>query len=354
MLFSTVVSITRLVIVAGLFSLTACGGGTPSDPGGGGTPAPAGHPVIGFVYYDENGNGTLDPAEAVRLPNVTVTVGGRTGQATTGGRFTVANVPAGAQSATTTPGSLPAYFTAATSVPVTVPQAGGDVAVPATLPIQPNRPNVYMAFGDSITAGDGADPGETYPDWLRADLRAFWGKADLINQGVAGTKSYQGEARLFSLLARHRPAYVLILYGTNDWNDAPCRNDISNCETIDALRSMINQTRDFAAQPIVGTIPPVNPAYLDKLPEERNAWVSTMNDQLRAMAQQEQVQIAEIHADLMAEPDLTALFADEKHPNSEGYRVIAGSWFRAITQPLGANSASRRGFFGFSFTPPGS
>jgi len=237
---------------------------------------------------------------------------------------------------------------------VTVPQTGGDIAVPATLPIAPNHPNLYMAFGDSITAGDGSDLGEAYPDWLREDLRAFWGKADMNNQGVAGTKSYQGEARLFNLLARFRPAYVLILYGTNDWNDAPCRNDISNCETIVSLRSMINQTRDFAAQPIVGTIPPVNPAYLDKFPEERNAWVSAMNEQLRAMAQQEQVQIAEIHADFIAEPDQSALFADDKHPNSEGYRVIAGSWFRAITQPLGANSTSRRGFFGFSFGLPGS
>jgi len=352
-LFSKVVSIARYATLAFLVPLAACGGGTPSDPNGGGTPTP-GHPVSGFVYYDENGNGALESAETVRLPNVTVTVGGRSAQTTAGGRFTVNDVPAGSQSASPSPASLPVYFDAGTAVLVTVPQGGGDVAVPATLPIAPNRPNVYMAFGDSITAGDGSDPGEAYPDWLREDLRAFWGKADMLNQGDPGTKSYQGDARLFNLLARRRPAYVLILYGTNDWNDPPCRNDISNCETVDALRSMINQTRDFAAVPILGTIPPVNPAYLDHLPEERNAWVSAMNEQLRTMAQQERVQIAKVYADFMAEPDLSALFADDKHPNSDGYRVMAGSWFRAITQPLRANSTSRRGFFGFSLGLPAS
>jgi len=353
MLFSNVVSSSRLSSFICLIALAACGGGpgTPTDPGRP-TPVP-GHPVSGFVYYDENGNGALDASETVRLPNVTVSVGGRTGQSTAEGRFTVTDVPAGTQSASPTPDSLPAYFTAEAAVSVAVPQAGGELAVPATLPIAPNKPNVYMAFGDSITAGDGAGPGESYPDWLQADLRAYWGKALILNQGVPGTKSNQGESRLLTLLARYRPAYVLILYGTNDWNEPQCRNpDLFPCFTIDALRSMILQSRDFGAQPIVGTIPPVNPAYTDKNVEERNQWVVAMNGLLRTMAQQERVQVAEVHADFAAEPDLRALFADEKHPSAEGYRVMARSWWNAITGPLsvGGSSRPRRSF---SFAPAG-
>lgn len=355
MLFSNVVTSPRLPLLISLIALAACGGGPgiPTDPGGG-TPPP-GHPVSGFVYYDENGNGALDATETVRLPNVTVSIGGRTGQSTAEGRFTVANVPAGEQSAAPTPDSLPAYFAAATAVSVTVPQTAGDVAVPATLPIEPNHPNLYLAFGDSITAGDGAGPGEAYPDWLREDLRAYWGKADTLNRGDPGTKSNQGESRLLGLLAKHRPAYVLILYGTNDWNEPQCRNpDTFPCFTIDALRSMVLQTRDFGALPILGTIPPVNPAYADKNPEERNAWVESMNGLVRTMAQQERVQIAEIHDDFLAEPDLSALFADDKHPNVEGYQVMARSWLRAVTMPLGVGTSSRgRRRLGFSFGPPG-
>jgi acyl-CoA thioesterase-1 len=358
-LFSAIVSrrqvLTLILLSASALSLAACGGGpgSPTDPGS--TPTP-GHPVSGFVYYDEDGDGVLGASETVRLPGVTVSIGGRTGQTSTDGRFTVTDVPAGAQSAVPTAASLPAYFTAEAAVPVTVPQSGGDVAVPATVPIAPNHANVYMAFGDSITAGNGAGPGEAYPDWLREDLRAYWGKADTINAGDPGTKSNQGESRLLNLLAKHRPAYVLILYGTNDWNEPRCRNpETFPCFTIDALRSMINQTRDFGAQPILGTIPPVNPAYQDRFPVERNQWVVDMNVELRAMAQQEQVQIAEVHADFMAEPALTPLFSDFLHPNAEGYRVMSRSWFNAITRPYGANASSRsRGLFGFFLGPSGS
>jgi lysophospholipase L1-like esterase len=305
--------------------------------------------VSGVVFYDENGNGALDPGESVRLPGVTVSIGGRTGQSAGEGRFTVSSVPAGVQSVTANPDTLPAYFRAEEGVPVSVP-ASGEISVPATLAIGRNRPNVYLAFGDSITAGNGAETSGGYPDYLHADLKAYWGAADVINEGAPGTKSDQGESRLTALLGRYRPAYVLILYGTNDWNDPECRNHFP-CYTIDALRSMVLQARDAEAWPILGTIPPVNPAYEDKDEYERNAWVTRMNDELRAMAQQEHVAVAEIHDDFMAQPSLTALFADFLHPNDTGYQVMSRSWRDAIIRPLSVGGSSRRpslrSLFGF-------
>jgi lysophospholipase L1-like esterase len=339
-LFSTLVSARGPALCLSLFLLAACGGSNPTGPGGSPTP-PAGSAVSGVVYYDENGNGALDPSESVRLPGVTVTVGGRTGQSAGEGRFTVSSVPSGVQLASANPDTLPAYFTTGEAATVSVP-ASGQVSVPATLAIGRNRPNVYLAFGDSITAGNGAETSGGYPDYLHADLKTYWGAADMINEGVPGTKSDQGESRLTALLGRHRPAYVLILYGTNDWNDPECRNHFP-CYTITALRSMILQARDAQAWPILGTIPPVNPAYVDKDEYERNAWVTRMNKELRTMAQQERVAIAEIHDDFMAQPSLTALFADFLHPNDAGYQVMARSWREAITRPLGAGSSSRGG-----------
>jgi lysophospholipase L1-like esterase len=341
MLFSTVVNARGTALFFSLLPLVACGGNTPTGPGGSSPPPPSGSPVSGVVFYDENANGVLDPNESVRLPGVTVDIAGRTGQSAGAGRFTISSVPAGIQSASASPDTLPAYFTAEAAVPVSVP-ASGEVSVPAALAIEGNRPNVYLAFGDSITAGDGAETSGGYPDYLHADLKAYWGEADIINAGDPGTKSNQGEARLAALLRRHRPAYVLILYGTNDWNEPQCRNHFP-CYTIDALRSMILQARDAGAWPILGTIPPVNPAYADKDEYERNAWVTRMNQELRAMAQQERVAIAEIHDDLMAQPSLTALFADYLHPNDAGYQVMSRSWRDAITRPLGVAGASRGG-----------
>jgi lysophospholipase L1-like esterase len=329
--------LSPLLLLAALAA--ACGGGSPTGPGSPPTPVP-GYPVTGVVFYDENGNGTLDPGEKVRLPGVTVAVGGKTGQTGSGGRFTVSDVPAGAQSAQARADSLPPYFTPGAAMAVAVPQSGGELAIPATLPIGTrNRPNVYLTFGDSITWGQGSSDGSGYLSGLAASLRSHWGAADLINDGLPGTKSNRGEGRIGGSLARYRTAWVLILYGTNDYNDAECR-DALPCYTIDALRSMVQQARAAGSLPVLGTIPPVNPLYEDKRAADRNDWVKRLNDLVRAMAKQERVPIAEIHGDFLKQSSLPALFTDFLHPNDQGYSVMAQSFFRAISSPQAAGSTA--------------
>jgi lysophospholipase L1-like esterase len=320
----------------------ACGGSSPTGPGP--TPTP-GYPVSGYVFYDENANGIADPSEIVRLPGVTVSIGGRTAVTTTGGRFTVEDVPGGQQSALAT--TLPAYFTPGVPQSISVP-AGADVAIPALLPLGGRaRPNVYLAFGDSISWGEGSSNLGGYRADLQSSLRTYWGKATVENAGDPGTKSDDGQERLAGVLASYRPAYLLILYGTNDWNYPPCRDQFP-CYTIDNLRAMVHQARGAGAEPILGTIPPVNPAWLDHNPTARNAWVKKMDVEIRAMAQQERVPVAQIFDDFEKEPNLSALFYDDKHPNEAGYRIMARSFFNAITQPYGSSSASSQpGFFTF-------
>jgi lysophospholipase L1-like esterase len=331
-------------LVALAATAAACGGGSsPSGPGPVPTPPP-GSPVSGFVYYDENANGTLDATEAVRLPGVTVAVANASGQSSTGGRFTVSNVPMGTQTAQARADTLPAYFTPSPPVSVSVPPAG-DLAVPAVLALGSRaRPNVYLAFGDSITWGDGSGNGSGYRDVLRDDLRAYWGKADLINDGQGGSKSPVGQGRLPGDLAVNRPAYVLILYGTNDWNEPACR-DAFPCFTVDALRAMVQDARSAGVNPVLGTIPPVNPNYVDKRAEERNDWVRRMNELVRRMATEERVSLAEVHGDFLKQPSLPPLFADFLHPNDAGYQVIARSFFAAITRPITASSSGGPSFF---------
>ena len=344
---------TRARAVLLLISLfAACGGGPTSPDGGPSTPSPpAGSPVTGFLFYDENGNGTADGGEIVRLPSVGVTVGGQTATTAAGGRFSLASVPNGAQTAQARPDSLPAYFTSP-GVSVTVP-ASGDVPVPARLALGArNRPNVYLAFGDSITFGTGSSDDQGYVDDLRAQLRSFWGRAEMVNDGQPATRSSAGEARIPASLAQSRAAYALILYGTNDWNEPECRNDFP-CYTIDALRSMIQDTRSAGAHPIVGTIPPVNPSYADRNAAERNDWVRRMNELVRQMAAQERAQVAEIHGDFLKQPSLPPLFFDFLHPNDQGYALISQSFFRAITQPLAGTAAAMDDAGPVLFVSPG-
>jgi lysophospholipase L1-like esterase len=329
-------SLTALLVSVVL--IPACGGGgSPMGPGPTPTP-PSGSPVAGVVFYDEDGNGVRDAGEDVRLPGATVAIGGRTGQSTAGGAFTVNGVPDGAQTARAQ--NLPPYYVPGPAVAVTVPQtAGAPVFVPAILPIGTNRTNRYLAFGDSISAGEGSSDGGGYRGWLEADLRSYWGEADVRNGGQAGTQSNAGEGRLDGVLARERPAYTLILYGTNDWNELECKVDFP-CFTIDALRSMVRQAKDRNSLPVLGTIPPVNPEHGLGTPE-RQDWVKRMNDLIRPMADQEDALLADIHAAMLRDGTLPALFVDHVHPNDDGYRIIAREWFRAITTV--ASSTARYG-----------
>src|SRR5687768_1184362 len=83
--------------VLALLLLAGCGGGGPTGPGPTSSPSPAGgHPVQVVVYYDENQDGTAQVSESGRVPNVEVTIAGRTARSQAGtGIALVEHVPAG-------------------------------------------------------------------------------------------------------------------------------------------------------------------------------------------------------------------------------------------------------------------
>src|SRR3954463_4024552 len=102
------IKVSRAVLFLLPLALAACGGGS-SGP----TPVPSastvpGATVVATVYYDENGNGVADPGETIRIPDVEVTVGGRSARSEKGtGRAVVTGVPAGAQTVGVRADTLP-------------------------------------------------------------------------------------------------------------------------------------------------------------------------------------------------------------------------------------------------------
>jgi lysophospholipase L1-like esterase len=138
------------------------------------------------------------------------------------------------------------------------------------------------------------------------------------------------------VLAQRRPAYTLILYGTNDWNS--CRGQVP-CFTVDNLRAMVGAARAARSLPVLATIPPANPAVPQRVPPERNQWVHAIDDLLRSLARDEGIALAEVEAAFLEQPRLEDLFVDHIHPNDDGYRLIADAFLRAITAPRGNASA---------------
>lgn len=310
----------------------ACGGGSPSGPSSGGET----HSVSAVVFYDENGSGTLDAGEDSRLGGVTVGIAGRSARTeNVTGRAVVNGVPEGPQTAELR-GLLP-FFVAGAPVTVAVP-AAGDVLLAAKLPIGSNHPHTYLAFGDSITLGEGSRNQRGYTVPLESALRGFFGEAHIVNEGQSGTKSDAGASRIGGVLRRDNPAYTLIIYGTNDWND--CGNSVP-CFTIESLRRIIEKTKAAHSLPVLSTIPPANPAAN---PAGRNVWVASMNELVRDLAAEQQALLVDVEAAFLAEGDLESLFSDHVHPNDRGYDIIAREFFEAITQPV-ATEATFLGSF---------
>ena len=74
---------------------------------------------------------------------------------------------------------------------------------------------VIAAFGDSISAGFGVEPGRSYPDDLQQLLDAGHYPYRIVNAGVSGDTTTDGVVRLPAVLALH-PAIVILEFGGND------------------------------------------------------------------------------------------------------------------------------------------
>ena len=78
-----------------------------------------------------------------------------------------------------------------------------------------DRRPVVVCFGDSLTAGLGTEPGQSYPDHLQVDLDELHYHYRVDNQGVSGNTTKDGVERLPDVLAL-RPAVVVVEFGGND------------------------------------------------------------------------------------------------------------------------------------------
>jgi lysophospholipase L1-like esterase len=328
-------------LLFGVLHLGGCGGDG-GDPVAPSSPPPPTHSATATVFYDENANGQLDASEGARVPGVTVVVGAGSGtSAPNTGQAVVTGIPEGSFVPQVRTEGLPAYYVppASALAPVTVPGAA-ELRIPLTLPIGSNQPSVYLGYGDSITAGAGSSDEQGYGPRLLNLLGPHFGRADVRRFGRPGTTSADGLSRITTWLRTFRPAYVLILYGTNDWLDSACQVDGPDCYTVDSLDGMIGIARDWDVLPVLATIIPVNPALSSPT---RQRWVDDTNARIRSLAAQRQVLLADLNADMKAaSPALSPLFADHVHPNDAGYQVIAQGWFRAISRSRSAAGASRR------------
>lgn len=207
--------------------------------------------------------------------------------------------------------------------------------VPIGLPRGSNRANVYMAFGDSITNGDADVPdGDGYRGFLQSMLRAHFGAGEVANEGRDATDSDFGASIITRRLADVRPSFTLILYGTNDWNRSACNIDRLPCFTTASLRTMVQEVNRSGGHAFLATILPVNVGYDGRTPPDRQDWVDQQNVYIRQVASEEGAVLVDLNG-AFKRSGLTgsALYVDHLHPTEAGYRIMAQTWFDAITKP---------------------
>lgn len=96
----------------------------------------------------------------------------------------------------------------------------------------PRSVPVIDCFGDSITAGLGIQPGQTWPDDLQANLDRRGYHYKVVNSGISGNTSKDGMGRLKDVIALH-PAIVIVEFGGNDGlRGIPIADTRRNLDTI--------------------------------------------------------------------------------------------------------------------------
>lgn len=157
---------------------------------------------------------------------------------------------------------------------------------------------VILAFGDSLTAGVGAENNASYPAML-AQLSGI----RVINSGVSGEVTAEGRARLPQAIEAHSPDLMLLLEGGNDiLRNRDLRQTKSN------LAAMIEHARAHDIEVVLIGVP------------EKNLFSRVAPLYVELAQDYELVFIPDLVGELFRKPEYKA---DRIHFNAAGYRVMA-------------------------------
>jgi len=170
---------------------------------------------------------------------------------------------------------------------------------------QPLPPGAaVLAFGDSVTFGTGAAPGEDYPTRLAAITG--W---TITNAGVPGDTTEAAKGRIRAVLEESNPALVIVEIGGNDFLRRRPEGQIR-----EDLRKILAEVRAAKIPVVLVAVPRFSllGAAVGSLPD------AELYEQL---AEEEKVPLVpDVFARILSDPGLKA---DQIHPNAEGYRQLA-------------------------------
>jgi len=179
-----------------------------------------------------------------------------------------------------------------------------------------SRGSNVIAFGDSLTAGYGANAGEDYP----SRVSAATGIA-IINAGVSGDTTEMALARIDNAVLSRDPRIVIVGLGGNDYLQSV---PIATTETN--LRLIIDKIETAGAAVILlgFRFPSLNADY---------------ESMYQRVAKDERcVFVANVLSGILTHPELKS---DEVHPNARGYQLMADRIAGPLQKVMRAANAKR-------------
>ncbi len=202
----------------------------------------------------------------------------------------------------------------------------------------------FLAFGDSITAGEvtfpvGSLPGSgafgklvvvpsaAYPTVLLKTLQGrYASQADVTivaNYGLGGEKTVNARNRFYEALSIVRPEVVLLWHGHND---IPGGADGAASGAASEMRIMAAEARLRGMRVFIGTMLPPRPNGNRTIAQ---IYIDDYNNRMRALAASEGAVLVDVYSGLL--PDVTRYIGvDGLHPTELGYAKIADIYFQAI------------------------
>ena len=162
-----------------------------------------------------------------------------------------------------------------------------------------------VCFGDSITFGYGANPGEDYPTAIGKMI-----ELPVINAGVDGDTSFAALERLEQDVLSKNPRLVIVEFCGNDF-----LKKVPKEKTVNNLSEIIDRIQ---ARGIMVALVDISAGMFFK--EYRESF--------NALARKKQaIFIPAVLNKIITNP---AMKSDFFHPNARGYKVIAGRIYKAV------------------------
>ncbi|MFA5343603.1 MAG: SGNH/GDSL hydrolase family protein [Kiritimatiellia bacterium] len=193
-------------------------------------------------------------------------------------------------------------------------EGGGDSHLGDGHDFGPNNPNLYIAFGDSITAGSGlADPSDAYSYKLAGMLNKT-----VVNKGFPGYSSGEGLDVLYPILDDYKPGFVLILFGVNDI----IMGYGAEVAAVN-LRIMIQACKDNKTIPVVATLTPVFGEHVSF-----SSGVNRLNGMIFQLCAELNVPLVDLNGAFGDNP--IYIQADGLHPNATGQALMAVTFYDVV------------------------